>query len=131
VASDKIRSFNRDTAWLATGVLSAVFFAALVIAVREHQTNATQAERDFLPSANATTIESVVAKSASSNEKMTPGLGTGIDHALTKTPLQELPFLPSRLKQIVTHLSKTLRKRQYQRPAMERAGPLWRQDLLV
>jgi hypothetical protein len=93
VASDKIKSFNRDTAWLATGVLSAVFFAALVIAVREHQTNATQAERDFLPNANATTVESVVAKSASSNENMTPGSGTGIDHALTKTPLEELPSL--------------------------------------
>jgi hypothetical protein len=90
VASDKIRSFNRDTAWLATGVLSAVFLAALVIAVREHQTNATQAERDFLPNANATTVESVVAKSANSNENMTPGSGTGIDHALTKTPPQEL-----------------------------------------
>jgi hypothetical protein len=93
VASDKIKSFNRDTAWLATGVLSAVFFAALVIAVREHQTNATQAERDFLPNANATTVESVVAKSVSSNENMTPGSGTGIDHALTKTPLEELPSL--------------------------------------
>jgi hypothetical protein len=90
VASDKIRSFNRDTAWLATGVLSAVFLAALVIAVREHQTNATQAERDFLPNANATTVESVVAKSANSNENMTPGSGTGTDHALTKTPPQEL-----------------------------------------
>ena len=93
MASDKIRSFNRDTAWLATAVLSAVFFAALVIAVGELQTNATQAKLDFLPNANAPTVESVVAKSANSNEKVTPGSGTSIDHALTERPLQELPSL--------------------------------------
>jgi hypothetical protein len=63
VASDKIRSFNRDTAWLATGVLSVLFLAALVIAVGERQTNATQAKLDFLPNANAPTVESVVATS--------------------------------------------------------------------
>jgi hypothetical protein len=93
VASDKIRSFNRDTAWLATAVLSVLFLAALIIAVGELQTNATQAKLDFLPNANATTVERVVAKSASSNEKVTPGSGTGIDHALTEPPLQELPSL--------------------------------------
>jgi hypothetical protein len=93
VASDKIRSFNHDTAWLATAVLSALFLAALVIAVGELRTNATGAERDFLPNANATTVESVIAKSASSNEKITPGSGTGIDHALTEPPLQELSSL--------------------------------------
>jgi hypothetical protein len=93
VASDKIRSFNRDTAWLATGVLSVLFLAALVIAVRERQTNATQAKLDFLPNANAPTVESVVAKSASSNEKVTPGTGTGIDHAVTERPLQEVGSL--------------------------------------
>jgi hypothetical protein len=90
VASDKIRSFNRDTAWLATAVLSVLFLAALVIAVGELQTNARQAKLDFLPNAIAPTVESVVAKSASSNEKVNPGSGTGIDHALTERPLQEL-----------------------------------------
>jgi hypothetical protein len=93
VASDKIRSFNHDTACLATAVLSVLFLSALVIAVGELQTNATRAERDFLPNANATTVESVIAKSASSNEKVTPGSGTGIDHALTVPPLQELSSL--------------------------------------
>jgi hypothetical protein len=92
VASDKIRSFNRDTAWLATAVLSVLFLAALVIAIGELQTNATQAKRDFLLNANAATVESVVAKRASFNEKVTPGSGTGIDHTLT-APLQKLPSL--------------------------------------
>jgi hypothetical protein len=93
VASDKIRSFNRDTAWLATAVVSVLFLAALVIAVGELQTNATKAKLAFLRNANATTVESVVAKSASSNEKGTPGSGTGIDYALTELPLQELASL--------------------------------------
>ena len=31
--NDVIRRFNRDTGWLATGVLGAVVFAALVLAV--------------------------------------------------------------------------------------------------
>jgi hypothetical protein len=93
VASDKIRTFNRDTAWLATGVLSVLFLAALAIAVGELQTNAPQAKLDFLPNANAPTVESVVAKSSSSNEKVTPGSETGIDHALTERPLQELASL--------------------------------------
>ena len=32
-----MRGFNRDTVWLATGVLGAVVFAALVLVVQEHQ----------------------------------------------------------------------------------------------
>jgi hypothetical protein len=70
--------------------MSVLFLAALVIAVGEFQANATQAKRDFLPNANATTVESVVAKSASSNEKGAPGSGTGIDHALTEPPYRNL-----------------------------------------
>ena len=44
MTSDVIRGFNRDTAWLATGVLGAVIFAALVLAVQEHQPNATASD---------------------------------------------------------------------------------------
>ena len=36
MTSDVIRGFNRDTARLATGVLGAIIFAALVLAVQEH-----------------------------------------------------------------------------------------------
>jgi hypothetical protein len=45
MTSDKIRRFNRDTWWLATGFLSAVIFAALVLALQEyHPTKVNPAE---------------------------------------------------------------------------------------
>ena len=75
-----IRRFNRDTVWLATGVLSTVVFAALVIVIKECQPKATEAERDLLLNANPATLASVVAKSSSSNAK-----------TFTETPLQEIP----------------------------------------
>ena len=96
MTSDVIRGFNRDTAWLATGVLGAIIFAALVLAVQEHHPTkvnpteeAVQAGSDRLPNANFVTLESVVAKS--SNDKMASGEGNGVDHAFNKTSLQDDP----------------------------------------
>ena len=88
---DTISRFNRDTVWLATGVLGTVIFVALVLAFQECQPKATQAERDLLPNANSATVGSVVAKSSISNGKMTPGPGSSVDHVFTETPLQEIP----------------------------------------
>jgi hypothetical protein len=62
VTGDTISRFNRDTVWLTTGVLGTVIFAALVLAVQEHQPKATQAERDLLLNANPATVASVLAK---------------------------------------------------------------------
>ena len=90
---DVIRSFNRDTAWLAIGVLGALFLAALMLAVEERQPKATQAERNFLPNANSATVESVVPKSSHSNGKMTTESGSSVDHAFTETPPQEISSL--------------------------------------
>jgi hypothetical protein len=90
---DVIRSFNRDTAWLAIGVLGALFLAALMLAVEERQPKATQAERDLLPNANSATMESMVAKSSHSNGKMITESGRSVDHAFTETPPQEIPSL--------------------------------------
>jgi hypothetical protein len=90
---DVIRSFNRDTAWLATGVLGALFLSALMLAVEERQPKATKAERDFLPNANSATMEIVVAKSSHPNGKMTTESGSSVDHAFTETPPQEIPSL--------------------------------------
>jgi hypothetical protein len=42
--------------------LGTVIFAALVLAVQEHQPKATQAERDLLLNANPAKVASVVAK---------------------------------------------------------------------
>jgi hypothetical protein len=93
VTGDVIKGYNRDTAWLATGVLGAVVLAALMLAVEERQSKATQAERDLLPNANSATVESVVAKSSHSNGKMTTESGSSVDHAFTETPPQEIPSL--------------------------------------
>jgi hypothetical protein len=91
VTSDIIRSFNRDTAWLATGVLSALIFAALVIAVQERQANTTQAERDLLPNASSAAVESVVPKSSDSNGTMSSESASSVDHVFTEASLQEIP----------------------------------------
>ena len=94
MTSDVIRGFNRDTAWLATGVLGAVVFAALVLAAQEyHPTKANpteeavQAGSGRLPNANVVTLGSFVAKS--SNDKMASGEGNDFDHAFNKTSPQE------------------------------------------
>jgi hypothetical protein len=60
--SGMIRRFNRDTVWLATGVLGIVIFAAVMVAVQECQRKATEAERDLLLNANPATVASVIAK---------------------------------------------------------------------
>jgi len=90
VKRDTISKFNRDTVWLATGLLGTVFFAALVLAFQEWQPKATQAESSFLLNANPAKAQSVLA-SSSSNGKMAPGRGNGDDHAFTETSLLEIP----------------------------------------
>jgi hypothetical protein len=91
VTADVIKGYNRDTAWLATGVLGAVVLAALILAFEEGQPKATQAERDLLPNASPATVESVVAKSSNSNGKMTSESGKSVDRTFTEAPLQGIP----------------------------------------
>jgi hypothetical protein len=86
-----IRRFNRDTVWLATGVLGTVIFAAVMVAVQECQRKATEAERDLLLNANPATVAGVVANTSNADGKMTPGPGSSVDHAFTETPPQEIP----------------------------------------
>jgi hypothetical protein len=88
---DVISRFNRDTVWLATGVLGTVVFAALVLAVQEHQPKGTLAESDLLLNANPATVGNVVAKSSNSKGKMTAGPGSSVDHAFSENRLQEIP----------------------------------------
>ena len=89
--SGMISRFNRDTVWLATGVLGTVIFAALMVAVEECQRKATEAERDLLLNANPATVAGVVANTSNADGKMTPGPGSSVDHAFTETPPQEIP----------------------------------------
>jgi hypothetical protein len=86
-----IRRFNRDTVWLATGVLGTVIFAALMVAVQECQRKATEAERDLLRNANPAMVAGVIANTSNADGKMTPGPGSSVDHAFTETPPQEIP----------------------------------------
>jgi hypothetical protein len=86
-----IRRFNRDTVWVATGVMGTVIFAALVLAIQERQPKATQAERDFLLNPDSASLRSAVANTSNADGKMTPGPGSRVDHAFTETPPQEIP----------------------------------------
>jgi hypothetical protein len=90
VTSDTITRFNRDTGWVATGVLAILVFAALVIAIQERQSKATPTERDPLPKANSR-VGSVVANSSNADGKMTPATESSVDHAFIETPLQKIP----------------------------------------
>ena len=99
--SDVIRRFNRDTAWLATLVVGAVVFAALVLAVLVQERHpkaadlteeARQAEGDLLLNANPATRFTVVdLNGKSSTGKMTSGQATSVDHAFTEISPQENP----------------------------------------
>ena len=86
-----IRRFNRDTVWLAAGVLGAVIFAALVLAIQERQPKATQADRVFLLNPDSASLGSVVANISNADSKMTPVPGSTVDHAFIETPPQEIP----------------------------------------
>ena len=72
MTSDVISRFNRDTWWLAAGVLGTVIFAALMVAVQERQPKA-------------------VANTSNADSKMTPVPGSSVDHAFIETPPQEIP----------------------------------------
>ena len=88
---DTISKFNRDTVWLAMGVLGTMVFAALVLAVEEWRPDASKTERGLLLNANPAAAGSVVAKSSKSDSKMTPGQGSSDEQAFTETPLPEIP----------------------------------------
>jgi hypothetical protein len=75
---DIIRGFNRDTAWLATGVLGALVLAALTLAVEEHKSKPMLAGRDFLMNANPATMASGIPESSDTAGK-------------TYAPLLEIP----------------------------------------
>jgi len=86
---------------LATGVLGAVVFAALILAVLVQERHpkaddltkeARQAERALLPNANPATRFTVVGwNGKSSTEKMTSGQASSVDHAFTEISPKEIP----------------------------------------
>ena len=91
MTSDIIRGFDRDTFWLATGVVGTLIFAALTIALEERRPKARQAESGFLLNPDPASVGSVVAESSKANGEMTLGPGGSVDQAFTETALQEIP----------------------------------------
>jgi hypothetical protein len=75
--------FNRDTGWLATGLVGTVVFAAIVLAVQEHQPKANPAPSDPAP------LVGVVAASSSPNAELPPTQDSGVDRQPVKTSLDE------------------------------------------
>jgi hypothetical protein len=94
--SAMIRRFNRDTVWLATGVLGTVVFAALVLAVQE------RLPRKFDPTEgrvhtgsdlllNSNSAEDTGLSGITSTGKMTSGQASSVDHAFTEISPEETP----------------------------------------
>jgi hypothetical protein len=99
--NDAIRKFNRDTRWVATGVLGAVVFAGLMLAllVQEryphavhHTGEAVQAGVNLLLNTNVATLaESVVLTGKGSTGEIAPGQAISVDQAFTNISTKENP----------------------------------------
>ena len=99
--NDVIRRFNRDTARLATLVVGALVFAALMLAflVQERHPKtvdltekAAQAGRDLLLNANSATLfKDVGLKGKKSTSEITSGQASSVDHAFTEISPKENP----------------------------------------
>ena len=96
VIRDTIVKFNRDTGWLAAGVVGTVIFAALVLAVQEHLPNAAPTERYTSANPNPTAMTSVVAKNTNPDGELTPARGSSVDRAVTKPSGDETVSPPAR-----------------------------------
>jgi hypothetical protein len=82
VNRDTISRFNRDTVWLAAGVLGTVAFAAVVLAIQECQPKAPQTKSDLLLDANP------IGAGSTASDKMLPKRGSD-DHTFTETAALE------------------------------------------
>jgi hypothetical protein len=84
-----IRRLNRNTTWIAIGLLAPVVFAVLMVAVQgprptadDLTEQAKQTTGDPLPSANAAAISKVVGSEEKSTEKITSEQTTSVDRHL-------------------------------------------------
>jgi hypothetical protein len=87
VIRETIIRFNRDTAWLATGVVGTVLFAAIVLAVQEHQPNAKPGGNDLSVKANPASMLAVVANGSSADTGSAPTQESSVDRAPVKASL--------------------------------------------
>jgi len=84
-----IRRLNRDTTWVATGLLGAVIFAALVLALLECHPKADDLAKEarqttgsLLLNANPATPGNVMGSDRKSLSEITSGQATSVDHGL-------------------------------------------------
>ena len=84
-----MRTFNRNTIVVATGLLGTVIFAALVLAVQEHHPlqqrspkKAMQTTGEVLPNANPVELPEVVGLSGKGTDKMSSKQATSFDDAI-------------------------------------------------
>ena len=99
--NDIIRKFNRETRWVAAGVLGAVVFAGLLLAlmVQERYPNAVdsaeeavQAGGNLLLNTNVSTLaKNVVLTRKSSTDEIAPGQATTLDQASPNNSSRENP----------------------------------------
>jgi hypothetical protein len=89
-AHDVIKRLDRDTMWVATGLLGAVIFAALVLALLECHPKAddlakeaSQTSGSLLLNANPTTPSNVVGSIEKSTGEIASGQATSVDRGLT------------------------------------------------
>jgi hypothetical protein len=97
VTSDTISKFNRDTVWLATGVLGTVVFAALVLVVQECQPKPNQVESALLANVDLERAGSALARVPGSKGKMTPGQETSLGQVFSETAILRVPSSQTRL----------------------------------
>ena len=87
---DVIRRFDRNTTWLATGLLGTVIFAALVLAVQERHPKAddrteeaTQTRGDLLLNSDPAPLPEIVGSNGKSAGEITLGQAPSVDHGFT------------------------------------------------
>jgi hypothetical protein len=88
VIRETIIKFNRETAWLATGVVGTVVFAAIVLAVEEHQPNAKPTESELSVHGNPNSAAGI-AKNSNPNAESAASQDSTADLTIAKTSLGE------------------------------------------
>ena len=88
--NEVIKRFNRNTTWVATGLLGCVVFAALIVALQERHAKpynfreeARQATVDPLVNANPTAISDIVVSNEKSTAEIASRQATSVDRGLT------------------------------------------------
>ena len=84
-----MRRFNRNTTWVATGLLGALIFGAMMLAIQEPHPSATdlaeeakQNKGKLLPNSSPAAASEIVGSSGKSNVEINSAQATNVDHAL-------------------------------------------------